>query len=408
LILNSGKCAWGKCIFCGYGRIEGMKPGYENLKLIFDNFFNKLFRKKFNQKIKVFGSGSFLDDSQVPQKARRYFIEKCRVYGVEKLTVESRPEFITREKLDEFKGIDLSVAIGLEAADDMVLDMIKKGFHLRDFEAAAEIIHGSGFKVRTYLLVNAPGADVNELSKSLDYALKYSDSVVLINLLPHGNTPLFKLWLNGEWNFLSKEEFFEICDNALKNLDDKVKERVELDPETFKFVPKFPEELRAPLKGVGEEYLTHPHFEVWQDYLCRWYRPRDKDTLLFLPCSYKKPYSESKTYRQITEKLREIKFDLHGAHRVFISNPGVIPIEFENYYPFNAYDWDEKNEMDEIKGRYIEVTKNRIVNYLGAHKTRYGRIRCCLKPESESWKALKAACDELEIDIENYYFKIKF
>jgi len=394
LFLNSGGCAWGKCLFCGYGRIQGKNPSVDGLKKEFDSFFSMF---DGVEHVKVFGSGSWLDGNQVPGEARAYFINLCRKKGVKKLTIESRPEFITKDGLKEFKDIDFEIAIGLEIANNRILEKIAKGFGIEDFEAAARTVHSAGGLVRTYLLVNLPFVkDVGkELEKSVDCALKHSDSVVLINLLPHGNCPLFGMWLRGEWNFLSKEEFLQIVDKWKNN------PKIEFDVETFRFVPKFPRELRESLAGVGENFLIHPHFEVWQDYLVRWYKP-EWGIVLFLPCSYKKPYSESETHRGIAGVMG--KLGLRGSiHEVMLSNAGLVPREFENLYPFNAYDWDEMQETEEIKGRYIEVTARRIENYLEAHP--YRRILCFLKYESESYQALEIACNRLNLSFTNLLSK---
>ncbi|MCK5140026.1 MAG: DUF5591 domain-containing protein [Thermodesulfovibrionia bacterium] len=403
LILRSGRCSWGKCFFCGYGKIPGHEPTKDNVIRDFREFFDCLPGTKKDSsrafdRVKVFGSGSFLDEKQVPSGARRYFIGRCKKEGIKKVTIESRPEFITDDILMEFEGLDLTVSLGLEIACDEILDRIHKGFHKKDFEIAAGTIHKYG-KVRTYLIVNLPF--VSDIQKSIEesldcsvkYALKFSDSIVLINLLPHGNTKVFRMWLGGEWNFLSKEEFYRITEKW------KDHPKIELDSETFRFVPKFQKSLRQRLSGVGEEFLTHPHFEVWQDYLVRWYSPgertrrtdgkNDRDILLFLPCAYKKPYSESRTHRQIIESIGRLPFSISGRiHHVMISNAGIVPREFEDMYPFNSYDWDEKLETVEIKDRYTQVTAERIRRYMDAHRDSYNRILCFLKYDSESYKAL--------------------
>ncbi len=398
LVLKSGTCGWAKCCFCGYGRIPGKEPSYQNLKKDFDIFFRDV-RK--DDTVKVFGSGSFLDIKQVPADARKYFIEKFKGSGAQKLFIESRPEYVNEAALKEFSGIELSVAIGLEVADDALLDKINKGFHLKDYAEAENTIHKCKMMVRTYLLVNPPYAkDIKKtLDKSVEYALQHSDTIVLINLLPHGNTPVFKMWLTGTWNFLSREEFRNVTDRW------KNEPRVELDEETFRFAPKFPEQAKESLKGVGEAFLTHPHFEVWQDYLQRWYRPpEEKDLLLFLPCSYTKPYSHSATHRGIIDTLRKTE-KYQRIHQVMLSNTGVVPREYEDSYPFNAYDWDEKLETEEIKKRYIEVTKRRIKKYLTSHKDNYKTTACFLKYSSESYQALEDACNELGIPLENLLSK---
>jgi len=409
LFLKSGKCAWGKCIFCGYGKIYGNEPTFENLKKEFDKFFDSLLREEKVEWIKIFGSGSFLDENQIPKKAREYFINSCIKIAerikLRRVTIESRPEFVTKEKVLEFmrkfkpRNIELDIAIGLEVADDKLLKKLRKGFSLKDYENATKIIHECGAKVRTYLLVNIPFLSkkemIKKLEQSVEYALKFSDSVVLINLLPHKNSELFDLWLKGEWNFLSKEEFRKLVKKWSKNA------KIEIDEETFRFIPQFPKEKKTSLKGTSETFLIHPHFEIWQDYLVRWYSPpSQKDILLFLPCSYKKPYSTSKTHKRIIEILRRIPKS-ERVHEVMISNAGVVPREFEDMYPFNAYDWDEKKETLELKKRYVEVTSERIKRFLKAHKRHYKKILCFLKYDSESYKALKIACDSLKLEFKN-------
>jgi hypothetical protein len=383
LILKAGNCSWRGCMFCGYGRNTGYRPTEENLKREFDGFFSNTGGEV--DTIKVFGSGSFLDEKQVPEKARAYFAEKCRERKIKKLVVESRPEHVSREKLAGFSGLELVVAIGLEVADDRLLDRINKGFHLKDYEKAVGEIHSAGAKTRTYLLVNIPGEREDTMDRSVEYALKHSDGVVLINLLPHGGTPLFKMWIDGEWNYLSRREFREKTKKWAEN------PRVELDEETFRFTPHFPADMRRPLRGVGEEYLTHPYFEVWQDYLVRWYEPPREKMPLMLPCSHAKPYSESETHHRVISILDKTGTRMR-FHEMMISNPGVIPREFEDRYPFNNYDWDERFETEEIKKRYIEVTEQRIEKYLNAHKEYIKRAYCYLKPDSESYIALEKAC----------------
>jgi len=396
LILNYGRCSWGSCIFCGYGRKHGKTPETDQIIKELDDKFEEIDGK--TTRIKVFGSGSFLDEKQIPQKARKHFIDKCGEKNILDIVIESRPEHITKEKIKEFKGLELTVAIGLESSDENTLKRISKGFSKKEYENAVQILRTEGSKIRTYLLVNPP--DTEDIQKNLDssieYALKHSDSIVLINLLPHGNTPLLRDWINGEWNYLDKKEYDKITDKWKDN------PKIELDYETFKFKPRFPQNMQKKLRGVGEEYLTHPFFEVWQDYILRFYNPPDKKKiLLFLPCSYKKPYSESRTHRAIINSIKETG-NREIIHEVMISNAGIIPREFEDQYPFNAYDWEEKDETQEIKERYIQVTKERIIDYLKAHGKKYLKTASYLKNKSDSYHALTQALEEIGMEDNNF------
>ena len=394
-ILKSGKCSWGRCIYCGYGKIEGYRPTTENVNKELDRFFSGL--ENGITQIKVFGSGSFLDEKQFTKESRMHFINLSKKHDIKKILFESRPEFITDETLKEFKDTDFTVAIGLEVADNEILKQLKKGITTEQFEKAADTVHRNKGKVRTYLLVNPPF--VKDIEKSLDesvsFALDYSDSIVLINLYPHSNAEMIELYLNGKWKPLDRNQFDSITKKWKSN------KKIEPDFETFYFLPKIPEKLRSELKGADEHNLTHPHYEVWQDYFERFYEPpKVKDTILFLPCAFRKPYSRSKTHREILKRIMNLHFYAR-LHQVMISNPGVIPREFESKYPFQSYDWPEWEETEDIKKRYIEVTQKRIEKYLKAH--RYKKHLCYFKPGSESYIALKNACEKLKIPLTNLF-----
>lgn len=383
LLLNSGKCVWGSCFACGWGRLVGAAPDIHRLKNTIDEFF----RKTKADRIKVFASGSFLDEKQFPRAIRRYLAEKCRASGSE-LVVESRPEFITKETLKDFSGVKLVVAIGLECADDKILKKYNKGFTVEDYVKAVKILKESGCRLRTYLMVNIPFVKNQKqiLKKSVKFAMRYSDEIVLINTFPHSLAPLFNLWLDGAWKPLDKKEWEKIIKPYKKYPN------IEFDFNNFAFEPRFPREKQLWIKGATKKELMHPYFELWQDYICRFYeKPEKRENILFVPCTYTKPYFKSRLHREI------LKIVPKNVHLVVISSPGVIPYEFVNRYPFDRYDWPEWLETPQIKKLYIKVTAKRIERYLRAHK--YKKYFCYLKPTSESYQALKKACNELNVKL---------
>ncbi|NOQ55255.1 MAG: radical SAM protein [Nanohaloarchaea archaeon] len=390
-ILKSGKCSWGNCIYCGYGKIEGFEPTAENVNRDLDGFFKIV--DETTEQIKIFGSGSFLDEKQFPIASRKYLVDLCKKHSIKQLLFESRPEFITDETLKPFKDQDYTVAIGLEIADNKTLKDIKKGFTVEQYEKAAKTIHKNNGKVRTYLLINLPY--VKDIQKSLDtsveFALNYSDSIVLINLYPHSSAKMIDLYLDLKWRPLDRNQFKKVTGKW------KTNKKIEIDFETFAFTPRIPEQMKCELEGADEKNLNHPHYEIWQDYFTRFYTPpKVKDTILFLPCAFRKPYSLSKTHKEILKRIQNLHFYAR-IHQVMISNPGVIPREFESKYPFAHYDWPEWEETEDLKKQYTKVTQRRIEDYLKAH--RYKKYMCYFKQESESYIALKNACKKLDIEL---------
>lgn len=125
--------------------------------------------------VDLFCAGSFLNDEEVPPASRRHAYEAIRrLPGVRKLLVESRPEFVTRDRIGQAldilgPAVRLEVAVGLESADDRIReDVIRKGFGRPDFEAAMAALAASGSaEALVYVFLKPPG--LTEL-QSLDDA----------------------------------------------------------------------------------------------------------------------------------------------------------------------------------------------------------------------------------------------
>lgn len=395
VILNSGKCSWGRCLFCGWGKLDYKVDANELIRTFNESVDDK------TTSVKIFASGSFLDEKQFPTEFIKHV---SSVMKGKDLIIESRPEHLSQDKLTLFKGVNLTVAIGLEAADDEVLRKLCKGLTLESFKKASELVHSFKFKVKGYVLVNPPFDYKGLLDKSVKFGLENCDELVLINTYPHAKAELFDLWVGGEWKPINEDDF--------NNLTSKYKSnpKISLDFNNYNFEPHFPIDKQKKLIGVGHDYLLHPYFNVWQDYIVRFYkRPADKPIVFFLPCSKRKPYFKSQTHKFIRRMIAGFPF-YKKIHIVVISNPGVIPIEFSGKYPFNAYDWNELKETKEIKDEYTRVTEERVINYLKSQ--RYDHYLSYFKPDSESGIALKNACKKLKIKLvdlcdEEAYKKIK-
>jgi len=397
LILSSGKCNWGKCHACGWGKLESpvnvpkLKQKVQQIDL------------KNCDLVKIFVSGSFLDNKQFPKTFRKWLADHLKKNKVKKLIIESRPEFITTKNLKEFSGINLTIAIGLESADNKVLKKYNKGFTYEDYLKAVEILHKNNAKVRTYLMVNIPFGTQKIFKESVKKVLPITDYLILINTFPHAAADLFNDWISGKWVPLN-EKGFETWVKPFKS-----NKKVETDSQNYAFKPKFPKRLQKKLIGANLENLNHPYFEVWQDFFQRFYkRPAEKDYILFLPCSHRKPYTKSRTHMKIYGTLRNVKGS-QRFHQVVVSNPGVIPIELSNNYPLNFYDWPEWEETPQLMKQYTKIIKDRVKKYLQSQK--YKKVFAFMK-YTQTYKAIESACKELKIPITNLlkkqtYKKIK-
>jgi radical SAM enzyme (TIGR01210 family) len=107
--------------------------------------------------VKIYTSGSFLDEREVPAETRQAIGETFA--DRDRIVVESLPDFVDREKLADFteQGLETDVAVGLETATDRVRrDCVNKYFEFAEFERAAEHARDAGAGVKAYLLMKPP------------------------------------------------------------------------------------------------------------------------------------------------------------------------------------------------------------------------------------------------------------
>ncbi len=160
VIMPTRGCSWGLrsgCSMCGYVYDSPLETSEG---MLLEGFKEALERLEGVPYLKVFNSGSFFDEREVPPGLRNKIIELVNQAGPRRLQVESRPEFVSPEVLEETRDAldaELEVGMGLETASDYIrTNCINKGFSLKDFERALGTCRDAGVPVKAYLLVKPP------------------------------------------------------------------------------------------------------------------------------------------------------------------------------------------------------------------------------------------------------------
>ncbi len=224
IILRSKGCRWRRCLMCGYKRDTSPNVGARELEEQFRFALEKLGDAKM---VKIFTSGSFLDPEEIPEEFRRFVYDSLEG-KIERLVVESRPEFVSEEVAEELSslGFEVEVGIGLETADDFVREhCINKGFKFEDFEKASKILRSHGVRVKAYLLLKPPFLSereaVEDVLKSMDAVKGLADVVSVNPTNVQKNTYVEMLWRRGlfrpPWlwsavEVLRKAKMETICD----------------------------------------------------------------------------------------------------------------------------------------------------------------------------------------------------
>ena len=154
--------------------------------------------------VKIFTSGSFFNDDEIPKAVQDEILGEL-ADKAEKIIIETRPEFVSKDQLDGLVGKDkIEVAIGLESANDFVLEhSINKGFRAADYEKAAEVLKEMNIPVKTYLLVKPPFLTekeaIGDAVSSARFASKYSKTISFNPVNIQNYTIVERLWRNGEY-----------------------------------------------------------------------------------------------------------------------------------------------------------------------------------------------------------------
>ena len=160
VILRTRGCYWADlkgCSMCGYardtlGRSATPAELSEQVERAVANYRGEPY-------VKVYTSGSFLDDREVDPESRlalvRAFSGRAR-----RLLFETLPEFATAATLtplrEAFSG-EIEVALGLESTDPTVLGrFINKGSPPSDYLAAADRARELRLRAKGYLLLKPP------------------------------------------------------------------------------------------------------------------------------------------------------------------------------------------------------------------------------------------------------------
>ena len=113
----------------------------------------------------------------------------------------------------------------------------------------------------------------------------------------------------------------------------------------------------AELTAATEDSLRRVEIQRFAERVTTRYRNRFDNPLVLVPCSARKPYSESQSHGQFHDAIQ------FRGHTVSMTSPiGVVPQELELTYPAQHYDsvvtgrWseDEKQFVAEVLRRYLE------------------------------------------------------
>ncbi|MGD9395183.1 MAG: archaeosine biosynthesis radical SAM protein RaSEA [Candidatus Thorarchaeota archaeon] len=201
----------GGCTMCSY-LLDGVqeRPTADQIVTQFKVAMTELEGKNPPLSVKIYTSGSFLDNDEIPQPAR---VEILGIIAkderIREVVLESRPEYVTDTILSDVRRIlgdrTIEIGMGLESASDTVRTVcINKNFDLHVFKEVLKTARNYNIGMRAYVLLKPPL--LTERDALLDALSTIQEAkalgVTTVSLNPvnvQRNTLVERLWTRGNY-----------------------------------------------------------------------------------------------------------------------------------------------------------------------------------------------------------------
>jgi elongator complex protein 3 len=141
---------------------------------------------------------------------------KCRNVG---LVLETRPDFITENEIIRMRKLGATkVQIGVQALDDEILELNRRGHTVNDTKEAFRLLRTAGFKIHAHIMPNLYGSnlkrDIDDYKKL--WSKEFSPDELKIyptSILP--DTELHELYQKGDYKPYTEDELLEYFTKTL-------------------------------------------------------------------------------------------------------------------------------------------------------------------------------------------------
>jgi len=129
--------------------------------------------------------------------------EKAK-YKIIGLTLETRPDYINEEELLEMRELGTTrIELGVQAIDDNILKLNKRGHGVKEIADATKLLKDFGFKVTYHIMPGLPGSsakkDLVMFKKLFTDERFYPDQIKFYPTVVTKGSLLYKWWKDGKY-----------------------------------------------------------------------------------------------------------------------------------------------------------------------------------------------------------------
>ncbi|MDY4079972.1 MAG: TIGR01212 family radical SAM protein [Clostridium sp.] len=212
---RDGTISRGGCVFCsekGSGDFAGNRcvtihKQFEDIKIMMN--------KKWKNGKYIAYFQAYTNTYAPVEVLREKYYEALKEEGVVALAIATRPDCLPEEVLDLLEEINKKfyvwVELGLQTVNDDIALKINRGYKLEVFEDAIKRLKKRNIDFVVHSILGLPGEDKTDMLKTIDYIAHSGAKGIKFHLLHlMKDTPMVKLYENGELKFLSQEDYIDL------------------------------------------------------------------------------------------------------------------------------------------------------------------------------------------------------
>lgn len=220
---RDGSKGVGGCIFCSNGGSGDFAQNVENSILMQIENAKKLVEKKNRGGGYIAYFQSFTSTYLQPEKLLDSLMTAANHKDIEAISVATRADCLDDEIIDILgsvrKKVPVTVEMGLQTMHDSTAKIINRCCELSEYEKALKKLKENGIEVVYHIILGLPFETEEMMLDTVRYVAKSGADGIKIQLLHVlKGTRLFKMYENGEFEVLSKDEYISLIARAVQLL----------------------------------------------------------------------------------------------------------------------------------------------------------------------------------------------
>ena len=224
---RDGKVSRGGCIFCsenGSGDFTATKLKSihaqieEQIDLVSKKYKGDKYIAYFQNFTNTYAEVSYL---------RKIYQEALSHEKIVGLAIATRPDCLEDDVLELLAELNkktfLWVELGLQTLNDDVAKYFNRAYETEIYKEASEKLNKLNIKFVTHIIIGLPKEENDDYLKTAIFAQNCGTWGIKLHLMyVVKNTPLEKLYLNGDLKVNTKEEYVEKIVNVLENISSEI------------------------------------------------------------------------------------------------------------------------------------------------------------------------------------------